>query len=203
MLRPGAAGWSTVPRPRSGTPIGVPGAPRPPSSPRTIASGSMCSSDLPARRRPRMAPSCRVRGCGGAGGVTDVGRTGAEPERGARNRSPTGSGATSPPAVWCTDAWDVACLSPPVTLCPLRFLPQPLLKPGPHPTTGHLRSCSTSSASPRGYSPRSHSPASPDSFEGRPDASIRPWRCVKRRRFLCSSNVLNSAGSLDSGQMRT
>jgi hypothetical protein len=45
--RPVAACWSTGPRPRSGTLIGVPGARRWPSSPATTRCGSTCRTGLP------------------------------------------------------------------------------------------------------------------------------------------------------------
>jgi hypothetical protein len=47
--RPVAACWSTGPRPRRGTPIGVPGARRWPSSPAMTRCGSTCRTGLPAR----------------------------------------------------------------------------------------------------------------------------------------------------------
>jgi hypothetical protein len=45
-LRPVAVGWSIGPRPPSGTPIGVPGAPRWPSSQPTMRCGGTCRSAL-------------------------------------------------------------------------------------------------------------------------------------------------------------
>ena len=51
--RPAAAGWSIGPRPRSGTPTGVPGARRRPSSPATTAAGATCRTGLPAGHRAR------------------------------------------------------------------------------------------------------------------------------------------------------
>ena len=94
--RPVAACWSIGPRPRSGTPIGVPGAPRWPSSPSTTRYGSTCRTGLPAWSPRPTARRCPVPMFAGSGAVTGDARTGAGPGRGVRSRSPTGSGSTSP-----------------------------------------------------------------------------------------------------------
>ena len=86
----------TGPRPRSGTPIGVPGARRWPSSPATTRSGGTCRTGSPAGSPRPTARRCPVPRFAGSGAVTGAARTAAGPGRGARPRSPTGSGSTSP-----------------------------------------------------------------------------------------------------------
>ncbi len=93
---PVAAVWTTGPRPHSGMPTGAPGAPRPPSSPRTTGCGSTCRTGSPAPSAPSTAARCRARRCAGSVAVTAGARTDVGPLPGARSRSPTGCGSTSP-----------------------------------------------------------------------------------------------------------
>ena len=60
--RPVAACWSIGPRPRSGTPIGVPSAPRWPSSPATTRYGGTCRTGLRQGHRARRHGGARSRG---------------------------------------------------------------------------------------------------------------------------------------------
>ena len=94
--RPVAAAWSIGPRPRSGTPIGVPSARRWPSSPPTTRCGSTCRTGSPGVITGPTARRCRVPRFAGSVAVTGAARTGAGPRRGVRSRSRTGSGSTSP-----------------------------------------------------------------------------------------------------------
>jgi hypothetical protein len=90
--RPVVACWSIEPRPRSGTRIGVPSAPRWPSSPATTRCGSTCRTGLPAGSPRPTARRCQVPRFAGSGAVTGAVRIGDGPGRGVRSRSPTGLG---------------------------------------------------------------------------------------------------------------
>ena len=84
-----AALWSIAPRPRSGTPIGVPGVRRPPSSPPT----SSCASYVQDRLAGAVRAAGRERGRGPRGPLDRPAsrpphRTAAGRRRGARSRSP-------------------------------------------------------------------------------------------------------------------
>jgi hypothetical protein len=94
--QPVAAGWSIGPRPRSGTPTGVPSARRSPSWLPTSGSGAMCSSGWRARSRGPTARRCGARRSGGSVGGTGAARTAGGRTRGARSRSRTGCRSTSP-----------------------------------------------------------------------------------------------------------
>ena len=95
--RPAAAVWTTGPRLRSGMPTGVLVARRWPSSPLT----TRCGEYVQDRLAGKVTATGRARrggsgGARGSGAGTAAGRTGGGPRRGARSRSPTGCGSTSP-----------------------------------------------------------------------------------------------------------
>ena len=88
--------WRTGRRPRSGTRSGVPAVRRSRSSPSTTCCGSRCGTGSPASSPGRTAGSCRARMRVGLAAAMAADRTGGGRERGARSRSRTGSGSTSP-----------------------------------------------------------------------------------------------------------
>src|SRR5215218_5661921 len=80
--RPVAGCWSIAPRPRSGTPIGVPSARSWPSSPATTRSGSTCRTGSPAGSPRPTARRCPVPRFAGSGAGTGAARTEGGPGRG-------------------------------------------------------------------------------------------------------------------------
>jgi len=94
---PGAGGWSTGHRWRSGRRSCSRSVRSRRSSSPTPGCTPTSRSGLPVRSTARTAPLSRARSrSGGRAGTSRGGRTGGGPRRGVRSRSPTGCGSTSP-----------------------------------------------------------------------------------------------------------